>query len=235
MEMNKMRKIYSLLIASIFLLVACEKDEIQMWDSGNYVQFAEEYKDSLTYSFFFYGTQEEIKVPLNMQLVGLPLANDARVSLSVNQALTTAEPDSYLLDTEPVFRKDVLEDTAYLLLKKTALLDTEEVRLVIDIVANETLKPGQSIYSRKVIRFSSLVSQPLWWDEVVEESLLGEYTEKKFRLFMEVTGVGDLTGYSESERWSMARKFKYYLIEQEEKGNPVKDEDGADMTVPVIG
>ena len=92
-----MKKIYSLLIATFFLLVACEKDEIQMWDSGNYVQFMEEYKDSLTYSFFFYGTQEEIKVPLNMRLIGLPLANDAYVSLRVNKELTTAEPDSYEL------------------------------------------------------------------------------------------------------------------------------------------
>lgn len=50
-----MKKIYSLLIATFFLLVACEKDEIRIWDSGNYVQFVEEYKDSLTYSFFFYG------------------------------------------------------------------------------------------------------------------------------------------------------------------------------------
>lgn len=52
MEINKMKKIYSLLIATFFLLVACEKDEIRIWDSGNYVQFVEEYKDSLTYSFF---------------------------------------------------------------------------------------------------------------------------------------------------------------------------------------
>lgn len=233
--MNKMRKIYSLLIASIFLLVACEKDEIQIWDSGNYVQFTEEYKDSLTYSFFFYGTQEEIKVPLNMRLIGLPLASDAYVSLVANETLTTAKPDSYKLETEAAFKKDVLESTTYLLLKKTALLDTEEVRLVIDIVGNEVLKPGQSIYTRKVIRFSSLVSKPLWWDDVVEESLLGEYTETKFRLFMEVTGVGDLTDYSESERWSMARKFKYYLIEKEDEGHPVQDEDGSYMTVPVIG
>ena len=52
MEINKMKKIYSLLIATFLLLVACEKDEIRIWDSGNYVQFVEEYKDSLTYSFF---------------------------------------------------------------------------------------------------------------------------------------------------------------------------------------
>ena len=137
-----MKKIYSLLIATFFLLVACEKDEIQMWDSGNYVQFMEEYKDSLTYSFFFYGTQEEIKVPLNIRLIGLPLANDAYVSLRVNKELTTAEPDSYELENEMVFRKDVLEETGYFLLKKTALLDTKEVRLVIDIVENDVLKPG---------------------------------------------------------------------------------------------
>lgn len=35
MEINKMKKIYSLLIATFFLLVACEKDEIRIWDSGN--------------------------------------------------------------------------------------------------------------------------------------------------------------------------------------------------------
>ena len=211
MEINKMKKIYSLLIATFFLLVACEKDEIRIWDSGNYVQFVEEYKDSLTYSFFFYGTQEEIKVPLNMRLIGLPLANDAYVSLRVNKELTTAEPDSY------------------------ELLDTKEVRLVIDIVENDVLKPGQNIYTRKVVRFSSLISQPLWWDDVVTESLLGKYTETKFRLFMEVTGVGDLTELSESERWSLARQFKYYLIKKEDEGNPVQDEDGSYMSVPVVG
>lgn len=100
------------------------------------------------------------------------------------------------------------------MLKKTALLDTKEVRLVIDIVENDVLKPGQNIYTRKVVRFSSLISQPLWWDDVVTESLLGKYTETKFRLFMEVTGVGDLTELSESERWSLARQFKYYLIKK---------------------
>ena len=232
MEINKMKKIYSLLIATFFLLVACEKDEIRIWDSGNYVQFVE---DSLTYSFFFYGTQEEIKVPLNMRLIGLPLANDAYVSLRVNKELTTAEPDSYELENEMVFRKDVLEETGYFLLKKTALLDTKEVRLVIDIVENDVLKPGQNIYTRKVVRFSSLISQPLWWDDVVTESLLGKYTETKFRLFMEVTGVGDLTELSESERWSLARQFKYYLIKKEDEGNPVQDEDGSYMSVPVVG
>ena len=45
-----MKKIYSLLIATFFLLVACEKDEIQMWDSGNYVQFMEEYKGTSQYA-----------------------------------------------------------------------------------------------------------------------------------------------------------------------------------------
>lgn len=52
---------------------------------------------------------------------------------------------------------------------------------------------------------------------------------------MQVTGVGELKDLSESERWSLARKFKNYLIEKADEGNPVKDEDGSDMTVPVVG
>lgn len=170
-----------------------------------------------------------------MRLIGLPLASDGIVNLSINPELTTAKADSYDLESKVTFRKDVLEDETFLILKKTALLDTREVRLVIDIIGNEELQPGQSIYTRKVIRFSSLISKPLWWNDVVEESLLGKYTEKKFRLFMQVTGVGELKDLSESERWSLARKFKNYLIEKADEGNPVKDEDGSDMTVPVVG
>lgn len=98
--------------------------------------------------------------------------------------------------------------------EENGIVGYKEVRLVIDIVENDVLKPGQNIYTRKVVRFSSLISPPLWWDDVVVESLLGKYTETKFRLFMEVTGVGDLTDLSESERWSLARQFKYYLIEK---------------------
>lgn len=40
-----------------------------------------------------------------MRLIGLPLANDAYVSLRVNKELTTAEPDSYELENEMVFGK----------------------------------------------------------------------------------------------------------------------------------
>lgn len=52
------------------------------------------------------------------------------------------------------------------------------------------------------------------------------YTEKKLDVFMEITGVGDLTGLDENRIRSLAVQFKYKLIEEAEKGNIIQDENG---------
>ncbi len=85
------------------------------------------------------------------------------------------------------------------------------------------------------IIFSDMVSKPSWWDDDVTDFYLGEYSEKKFKLFMEVTKVGDLSDSNESEIRSYAIIFKYYLIKEKEEGRTVYEEDGSEMNVSVIG
>ena len=95
--------------------------------------------------------------------------------------------------------------------------------------------PGQYEYTQNIIRFSDIIAPPEWWSQEIVDSYLGVYTEKKFRLFMKVTGVGDLSDLSSDDIWYLSRSFKYYLLEMEEAGTPVVDEDGNNMSVPVIG
>ena len=81
-------------------------------------------------------------------------------------------------------------------------------------------------YRKKIIRFSALKSRPLWWNDKITDEYLGPYTEKKLDVFMEITGVGDLTGLDENRIRSLAVQFKYKLIEEAEKGNIIQDENG---------
>lgn len=59
----------------------------------------------------------------------------------------------------------------------------------------------------------------------------------KFRKFMEVTKVGDLTDYNYDERRALALEFKNELIRLSEIGDPCYDEDNSLMlsSVPVLG
>ncbi len=84
---------------------------------------------------------------------------------------------------------------------------------------------------------SNKVAKPAWWIGNVETLYLGKYTEKKFRTFMAVTGVGDITPYTDFEKRDLYLQFKHYLIAMKDAGTPVLEDDGTDMlsTVPLIG
>src|SRR5690606_18110983 len=113
----------------------------------------------------------------------------------------------------------------------------KEVKLAFFIKNTDKVKSGQHEYSYHVIKFSDKVAKPVWWDANMDRLYLGIYSETKYRKFMEVTGVGDITTYSDSERRIIMLKFKYYLIEMKDKGTPVLLDDGSDMlaSVPLIG
>ncbi|KIO42838.1 DUF4843 domain-containing protein [Sanguibacteroides justesenii] len=231
-----MGRLFSLLIG-ISLLISCSKEEIPMYGPEHYVQFTDIWTDSLEYSFFFYSWANDLQIPLAVKLVGDPLKEKTKFVIKVVENETTAKPSQYGLPEEIYFKPNQTEDTLYLTLKKVDL--TRKVRLVVEIQSGGDLMPGQTIYTRKIIWFSDEVTRPTWWPEggQVEKIFLGPYTVTKFRKFMEVTKVGDLTDYNYDERRALALEFKNELIRLSEMGDPCYDEDNSLMlsSVPVLG
>ncbi len=80
-----------------------------------------------------------------------------------------------------------------------------------------------------------MIAQPEWWDATIIKSFLGAYSDLKYIEFIKVSGTGDLTDKTPGEIRSLCLKFKYYLQQREDAGDPVKEADGANMTVPVLG
>lgn len=229
---------YIILFLTVILgCISCQKEDVPVYNAGRYVQFVTDYTDSMNYSFFFFPGQKMLKVPLPVKLVGHPLKQATMLSLQAVTRLTTADAGQYDLPSPCEFQANHSGDTLYLTLKDVNL--TRPVRLVVDIVDGDFLLAGQSAFTRKIVWFSAEVSRPLWWTagSEVEEIFLGPYTEKKFRKFMEVTGVGDLTGLSYDQKRTLALEFKRELLRLREAGTPYPDEDGSDMSksVPVVG
>lgn len=230
-----MRK-YIYYIVGILFIYACSKDEIETFETAQqYLFFGKSYADSSTYSFFYYPDSASLTIPVEVKLIGSTSDKDREFKLAIDKEESTVSDNHYTFPDKFIFRANCVTDTVYIKINNAADLRENMVRLVLKIEPTSVFLPGQSEYIRNVFRFSDIIEQPKWWNQKIIDSYLGEYTETKFREFMKVTGVGDLSDASPDELWYLARTFKYYLQEMEKAGTPVIDEGGGYMNVPVIG
>ena len=196
-----------IILVCVFVWMGCDEREIPEYNTGKYyIEFENETIDSTIFTFIYYPNNEYYDLPIPVNIAGEAADKDLTYKVSVDGELSTVESKHYTLPETMVFRKGLYHDTCYVRLNKTADLSNGAVRLV---------------------------ARPAWWDSNVEQYYLGTYSQKKFVLFLRVTGA-DLTDASDSEKRAYALDFKQYLIDH--RGEPETiDEDGQRMTVPVLG
>lgn len=219
------------------LLNACSKENIPLYDSQHYVQFVNDYTDSMEISFFFYGSAQQIEIPLPVKLVGMPLTEAKEIVLKANSQYTTASSSQFALPDKVLFKAGQTMDTLYITLKREGL--NQKVRLVVDIADGTEILSGQSLYSRQIIWFSTEISRPAWWDSDVEDVFLGKYSIPKFQKLIDVTGTGDWENKNYDERRALALQFKRELLRLRYAGTPYPDEelglDDMSTDIPVLG
>lgn len=227
-----------LIYLSIILITfsSCKKQEIPVYSSPDFIQFATAVTDTITLSFFFYPNTDQVEVALPMKLIGFLPTEDLKYTMAVDKE-STALPAYYQLPASFIYGKGKAADTARIIIKKDPAMAKKSFLLMLTITDDGDIYPGQITNIRKVISMNDMVSKPEWWNAEMTNSYLGAYTELKYRKFMEVTGVGDLSLYSKSQQRVYMLQFKYYLMDMKAKGTPVLEADGTDMlsTVPLIG
>ncbi len=120
--------------------------------------------------------------------------------------------------------------------KKNKSFEGSSVRAIFEISSNEHFEQGLLKNRKAKVVISDKLSQPAWWDSWHESSGLGEYSDKKYALFIQEMKVYDLTLDEDGgsmDYYTMrgyVLMFKYWLVE-----HPQKEEDGSDMIVPIIG
>ena len=226
-----------LLVVTGLILQSCSKREIPAYKGDHYIQFTTAFTDTLQFSFFFHPGKSEVDLAMPVILTGTMPEKDLNYLIEVVQDKTNAPSTTYTLPAVFKYRAGFAQDTAHIVFKNIPQLATEAVLLTIRIKDTEAVKAGQTNYAYRVFKISDLIAKPVWWNAEMDRFYLGIYSEKKFRAFMDVTGVGDLTAFDPSQQRVLMLQFKYYLIEMKENGTPLLLEDGSDMlaSLPLIG
>jgi len=151
------------------------------------------------------------------------------------RALASASDANYSLPASFTLKAGHLTDTAWITVKKTPDLAVKPVRLVLKITASDDLKVGQSDYALSILYISNIIAKPDWWDQNMTDNFLGDYSDKKYKLFIQVTGVSDLDPNDDSQERYYTILFKDYLLREKDAGRTVYEDNGTEMTVAFIG
>lgn len=225
-----------LLILGIYCLFsACEREHIMTYGNDAYVQFTSNVADSVEFSFTFYPNRDTIEYGLDVKLVGHPADRDRVYKVVVVEDYTTASSKHYILPESCVVGKDDVESKVALKLVKTPDLQTTPVRLALRLEPTGDLMVGETTCAARIIWINDKISKPSWWNSTIQNSYLGTYSDKKYRLFIEVTGVGVLDPDDAIDCRLNALILKKYLKEQEDIDIVYEDDGFTKMTVTVIG
>lgn len=252
-------KIYRLLLCMTFLscLFSCSKESIEIFDAKPEVYFEKFYinavypgvetADSTLVSFFFYPDDtKSVTASLVVNLSGEALTSDLHFGLRVVEEETTASPDEYELEDSYTFHVDAelldttrIQDIIKIKLNRSDRLKDmpDGVKLVVELVPNETVGLGQTERIRAKIILTTSTIQPDWWQKggEVEKYLLGDYSVKKYWYFLnyidrEAQMSMELIEKHPDQAISLALKFKAWLAEQ----NPaIKEDNGEYMQVKI--
>ncbi len=226
-----------LLILGIFCLFsACEREHIMTYGDDAYVQFTSNVADSVEFSFTFYPNRDTIEYGLDVKLVGHPANKEREYKVVVVEDYTTAASKHYILPERCVVKENEVESKIALRLVKTPDLQATPVRLALRLEPTRDLNVGETSCAARIIWINDKISRPGWWNSAIQNSYLGTYSDKKYRLFIEVTGVGVLDPDDAVDCRLNALILKKYLNEQEAIDKTVYEDDGyTKMTVTVIG
>ncbi len=185
--------------------------------------------DEQTFSFSFISTTEDTyRLAIPLTFAGRPLTEDLTYAVSVDPSSTLIAGTEYEFP-DLIFRKGYLKDTLYLTLHRTERMSENTFTLKFDLASNENFQATQTGKLTAEVSVSDILSQPLWWNQQVIDNYLGEYSDKKYELFVQHGYAGDFGALEADMKYYYAMKFKMYL-----ESNPQYD-NGELITVPVVG
>jgi hypothetical protein len=237
--MNAMKSIYMLPVVVVLLVAAaCARDHITTYESEDYIHFDRRFADSSSFSFVAYPNDNEYAYPVVVALVGQSAPRDRAYNVEVIDSYTTAPAANYQMPTSFTLRANTFADTFRVKLVKTPDLQTRSVRLALRVTGSDDLLTGELERNVFVLWFTDRIGQPSWWDNTIRDYFLGNYSDKKYRLFIQVTGVGDMSGMEYYDRRYHTLIFKNYLRDEKAKGpeHIVYEEDNiTEMSVTLVG
>lgn len=225
-KQKNMKKTVSILILAALCFSSCSEKMIPEFGYDRYIYLDGE---SQTFNFSFVSIPDDTyRLAIPLTFAGRPLTEDLTYAVKVDPSSTMEAGTEYEFP-ELIFRKGYLKDTLFLTLHRSTRMSESTFNLKFDLVSNENFQATQTGKLTAEVSVSAILSKPLWWDTLVEDNYLGEYSDKKYELFVQHGYAGDFGALEADMKYYYAMKFKQYL-----ESNPQYD-DGELITVPVVG
>jgi hypothetical protein len=212
-------------------LTGCSKDKVGDYGETSYLYLANNPSDinkvnPIEYSFAFHPGANKDTVPVLVKLIGKLSDEDRPIDIAVDAAQTTAVTSDYELPGPIVLRAGRTVDTIALVLHNSNRLKTGKFKIRLMLNENENFRLGPPGNQYVDVTFSDMIARPAWWNSTVENNFLGGYSDTKYRLFIEATGIADMTGLPETEQRAYAIIFRDFLARGRENGEVYQDENG---------
>ena len=204
------------------------------YNSFNFLQFTQPHTDSTIGSFLAYPDSEEIELALAVELTGIPLSKEGKFKISVVPELTSAPPDNYEIAPEFIFGPNRTVDSCRIKLRKTPEISKKSLSLVLELCETDDFKTGHSESCIARIHITNVLSKPTWWNDKITRYYLGDYSDKKYLLFIKITGKSEINPQDEEEVRYNTLLLKYHLIKEKEAGRTVYEDNGLEMQVNLI-
>ncbi len=226
------------LIGTALCWTACSEEDINGYSACSYIYFNKSINDSTVFSFAYEPELTVGTVSLKLNTISKLENYDRTFAVRfLPEESTAQEGRDFTYSTNDLVVK-ANDSIAYMKieLKKNDHIAGSFVKAVFEVVSNENFEQGLLKNRKAKVIISDKLSQPAWWDRWHESSGLGIYSDKKYALFIQEIGIYDLTlkeDGGEMDYYTMrgyVQMFKYWLYE-----HPQKEDDGSDMTVPIIG
>lgn len=236
-ENKKIMKNYIYFTFILIALFSCTEQEIDTYSGDSYIKFSKAETDTIVYSFALNPLQTEAEIDVVLEFSTLPNNNERPYSVTLNTDESTAILDQEIIwgNLSQKAKPNTYVDTLKVKFKKTERMKSQKVVAVLELKENPYFKPNFLDNKKCVIVVSDKLTQPAWWNSFHISSGLGTYSDKKFNLFIQVTGISDLD-YQNNEdlTYSQMREyvlqFKHWLLE-----NPQQEEDNTTMEVKMVG
>ncbi len=226
------------IIGTALLWTACSEEDVKAYSAGSYIYFNKSINDSTVFSFAYEPELTEGVVSLKLNTISNLANYDRAFSVKFLPEESTAQEGRDFTYSGNELLVKANDSIAYMKIevKKNKSFEGSSVRAIFEISSNEHFEQGLLKNRKAKVVISDKLSQPAWWDSWHESSGLGEYSDKKYALFIQEMKVYDLTLDEDGgsmDYYTMrgyVLMFKYWLVE-----HPQKEEDGSDMIVPIIG
>ena len=222
------------------LFAGCQIDDLEFFGEQRFIYFPTMDKGhSMNYTL---GGLDEGIVKIPLRYSGRFYEEDRDYLIEVLEEKGTEEapiinategvefklPEKLVFKTTDVVER-MYQDTLELKVMKSDRMDEAVLNITLKLATNDNFQAAIRDSLIMNIKVTNMITRPAWWTSEVEEAYLGEYSDIKYKLFMDNIYDGDYGALEAGEQHGYAVQFKNWL-----EANP-HYENGQRITVPVIG